>query len=732
MKQHDWHVQALVERDPERIEAILRSPAFAVSDADAYLREIELQTGEDFSALRDISRFGLLYQNGAEHLALRRLIAAFFSDRAVFAWQGVVDEAVGAALTRLETAKSPDLVEDFCQPLLLSAIERIVGFTDDRATPLFPLISKAQQLPEPLLPLRELRVMNAAASYVKNLLPTLEEAHERDPSCLLSYLHERRGKAPEGVDLRATAFTTVLAANSVSQSLGFALYGMLMGEPEKWSEAAQVGWAERHLDKILSQYPSTLIFMRKVDRDIEIDGCPYSAGQVSLLSIATANTGLRAREAEDGRSRRSLTFGRGAHKCPGESLARLIFASAIPAIAKRFPRLALHKDQVRFHATAMVQYPVAIPCELEGRTRRVNARLVEVKDIATARAIVNNDTDFSPPVMEPHLRELAVTSGKDLSQAIRIARNAMFFMTGERHALARRAVAECLGGNRVSNWQPLVDREVQAALDGLSAAAAPDLIHDFADPLFRGITKSILGLRSTDETRFDSLAPILQDVLEPWLPMRELLRMQDLFAELLSLISVPGPGERAGNATLLSSMLDADLPEFEEEDVKALVLVLYGASFNLAHTLGNILHWILIQPPEERGDLSDPAWTEGNLELLTSLCASPKYIYRMARRPVAAGDLNLDADVTARMQLLSVNRGVATGHLAFGHGLHRCVGAQLTRLMLRRAVPALFQRHPTLTLVTQGHRYFKMSQTVAMENLPCRMDTHAEPKKELA
>ena len=323
MKQHDWHVQALVEQEPERIEAILRSPAFAVSDADAYLREIEHQTGEDFSALRDISRFGLLYQNGAEHLALRRLIAGFFSDRAVFAWQGVVDDAVGAALTRLETAKSPDLVDDFCQPLLLSAMERIVGFKDDGTTPLFPLIAKAQQLPEPLLPLRELRAMNAAASYVKNLLPTLEEAHERDPSCLLSYLHQRRDKAPEGVDLRATAFTTVLAANSVAQSLGFALYGMLMGEPGKWSEAAQAGWADSHLDKILSQYPSTLMFMRKVDRDIEIEGCPYSAGEVSLLSIATANARLRASEAEDGRARRSLSFGRGAHKCPGESLARL-------------------------------------------------------------------------------------------------------------------------------------------------------------------------------------------------------------------------------------------------------------------------------------------------------------------------------------------------------------------------------------------------------------------------
>ncbi|MGW7578660.1 cytochrome P450 [Streptomyces sp. NPDC054765] len=40
----------------------------------------------------------------------------------------------------------------------------------------------------------------------------------------------------------------------------------------------------------------------------------------------------------------------------------------------------------------------------------------------------------------------------------------------------------------------------------------------------------------------------------------------------------------------------------------------------------------------------------------------------------------------------------ATGHLAFGHGIHQCLGQQLARVEMRVAVPALFARFPTLRL----------------------------------
>lgn len=716
---HDiWADRSRFESDPAQAESLLRCPAMAVSPIQDYVAQLEQASGEDFSALRRFARNALVSQPVAEHLTTRRIIAQFFNDRRMAQWEPQFDAAVQAALDRLEAAASPDLMADFVQPLFLSVVSRIVGFRDDGSGQLFRMIDTIQRITEPMLSMRDLRALNGAVQYLDGVLPRLEEAPSDTPECLLAYLNGKRDAAPETVDLRYTAIALTVAAATAGQTLGFILYGMLMDDAATWSEAAEPGWADRHLDRLLSLYPSTLTVVRVATRDVEVGGCPFSRGQATVMDVPAVNSRLRQQTAGRGKVR-NLSFGAGAHKCPGEAMARRLLARAVPAIARRFPAMALHKEQARFRATPMVQLPVALPCERHGQTRRVTSRLVEIKDLTTARAIVVDNETFMPPPMETHLRALAASSGRDLSTSILIARNAMFFMSGERHAAARRVIAGCLGGNRLPRWQQTVDDQVAHALDRLAAARQPDLIHDFADPLFRGITHPVLGIDSHDRQRFDELAPILQDVLEPWLPMRELLRLQEVFAELLALMHPPADPQGDRPASVLSALMAAKNEDFSIDDVKALVLVLYGASFNLSHTLGNVLHWILIQPPEDRAQVADPRWIARNMERLISLCASPKYIYRMVRQPARIDGLELSERDTARLQLLSINRGVATGHLAFGHGLHHCVGAGLSRVMLRSAVPALFRRFPGLELRPQAHDYFNMSQTVAMAKLPC-------------
>jgi cytochrome P450 len=52
----------------------------------------------------------------------------------------------------------------------------------------------------------------------------------------------------------------------------------------------------------------------------------------------------------------------------------------------------------------------------------------------------------------------------------------------------------------------------------------------------------------------------------------------------------------------------------------------------------------------------------------------------------------------------------ATGHIAFGHGIHQCIGQQLARVEMRVAFPALFRRFPSLALA------------VSPEEVPLRTD----------
>lgn len=56
---------------------------------------------------------------------------------------------------------------------------------------------------------------------------------------------------------------------------------------------------------------------------------------------------------------------------------------------------------------------------------------------------------------------------------------------------------------------------------------------------------------------------------------------------------------------------------------------------------------------------------------------------------------NRDPKLGNDMELFDPRRPV-TSHFAFGHGVHRCVGAELARIELRIAYPRLFRRFPDL------------------------------------
>jgi cytochrome P450 len=73
--------------------------------------------------------------------------------------------------------------------------------------------------------------------------------------------------------------------------------------------------------------------------------------------------------------------------------------------------------------------------------------------------------------------------------------------------------------------------------------------------------------------------------------------------------------------------------------------------------------------------------------------------------PIPSGELvfvslpsgNRDPEFSDSPEVLDIKRG-APGHLAFGHGVHHCLGAPLARMEMRIAFPALLQRFPTLAL----------------------------------
>lgn len=708
----------VVETAEQAVE-VFQDRAWGVTAVAPYLEALQAATGEDLSLLMEAARASLIYQSGSDHLMTRRALAAFLSPIGVERWASVIDGHIEAALDRLEAHPAPDLVRDFTDPLFVASMRDVFGLAIPDEAAFLSHIYQARVFTEPLLRVRELLAVQDGYRQLISAAATTPDQQTKAPAPLVAALV--RGKIPAGVNEAVLIASVTVAAHTAAESMAFALWGLLKDGAPAWAEVANPGWTELKLDEVIRDYPSTLRLYRVAQTDTLLAGRPVIPGDLAALDIPAVNRSLCSHAAAAG-GRTSLSFGDGMHKCPGAALARLMLRRALPAVAARFPSLRLDETGVRIERTHMVQAPTALPCRLTPRAKRRSARLWEITEPKTARAIAVDDARFSPPGMEQHLITLQEASGKDLSTAIRVARNAPFFQSGPRHARMRLLGFEALGSNRLAAWSPMIDREIRHALDALDGCGDVDLVTAFCEPLFRAVCQPIMGLHPRDPEEFNDLAPRLQEVLEPLRSLRAILKVQAMVDTLLSQFDeAPLRGDDQ-QVSLLSHLAASGWDQMDADDRKAFALVLYGASFNVAHTLANAVLALASTPREQRGDPTDPAWVAAQLDTrIVPAAASPRFIYRIARAAGVIDGVAFAPGDTMQLQLAAINRDLGAGHLAFGHGLHRCIGAALSRIVIRKALPALFTRYPDLRLTGEAPQYAENSQTVILTELPCRL-----------
>jgi cytochrome P450 len=124
-------------------------------------------------------------------------------------------------------------------------------------------------------------------------------------------------------------------------------------------------------------------------------------------------------------------------------------------------------------------------------------------------------------------------------------------------------------------------------------------------------------------------------------------------------------------------------------------------------------------------------------ELLRYLSVVQMAFPRVARREVELGGQRIARNDVVLCSLSASNRDDAMGlaserffaeraaapHVAFGHGIHRCIGAELARMELRYALPALVRRFPGMRLDLGGGSpaFRKHSIVYGVESLPVRL-----------
>jgi cytochrome P450 len=130
---------------------------------------------------------------------------------------------------------------------------------------------------------------------------------------------------------------------TTSQLLGNLLHELLTDASVERALRDSDAALGRAIEESLRLAPPVLFMARGCVRDVEIGGCPIPAGTRVLTGFASANRDERVFDEPDAfrvdrpNSEHHLTFGYGAHVCPGAALARAVARIGIRTFLDRFP-----------------------------------------------------------------------------------------------------------------------------------------------------------------------------------------------------------------------------------------------------------------------------------------------------------------------------------------------------------------------------------------------------------
>lgn len=278
------------------------------------------------------------------------------------------------------------------------------------------------------------------------------------------------------------------------------------------------------------------------------------------------------------------------------------------------------------------------------------------------------------------------------------------------HTRLRRLVSKAFTLRRVEELRPRIEEIVAGLLKELSGRDQVDLLKAFAFPLSASVIGELFGAPEAETAHFRELFTSIAFGTDPEAIGKASLAMA---AALTELIAHKRTHPQNDLLTALVQARDEDDRLAEVELVSMAFLILTAGYESTGHLIGNgVVN--LLNNPEQLGALrADPTLLPFLIEeLLRYDGAAGTTTLRFTTSPVRLGDVEVPAGEFVMIMLGSVNRDPerfdnaerldarrdASGHLAFGHGIHYCLGAPLARLEGEIGIGRLLERFPTMAL----------------------------------
>jgi hypothetical protein len=327
----------------------------------------------------------------------------------------------------------------------------------------------------------------------------------------------------------------------------------------------------------------------------------------------------------------------------------------------------------------------------------------------------------------------------------------MLFNDPPKHTRLRRLVGGAFKPGVVEALRERITAVTDELLDALPANAGPDgsfdLMTGLAQPLPVRIICDVLGLPHEDFAQTKAWSDALSWIVEPVVRREQREAAGRAAEEMVAYLRHHIAQRRAQPARddVLGLMVaaseggvDGEAPLSDDELLGNLILMFIAGHETTANLIGDGMLTLLRHPAELqrlRASLGhDPALMHTAVEEMLRFEGSVTTIARHTVEPFAIGDTVVPPGQVLYCMLGAAHRDPAAfadpdrfdigrqpnGHLAFGAGIHYCLGAPLARLEAAVAFTRLLQRYPHLEMADAPPRWRKLINLRGLSSLRLR------------
>ncbi|MFJ2157329.1 cytochrome P450 [Streptomyces sp. NPDC087856] len=312
----------------------------------------------------------------------------------------------------------------------------------------------------------------------------------------------------------------------------------------------------------------------------------------------------------------------------------------------------------------------------------------------------------------PSIADQALASLDVPDELMRYFTSNLMLQDGQDHSRLRRLVAPAFSVRRIKALRPRIEQISAQLIEAFAQKGSGDLLREYATPLTGAVICELVGIDEPDQPQIrqwmDEYANIDRDFTTSAL---------SLFDYTKKLIERRRAEPADDMISTLVQTMDADGDHLTEDEIISMVGVLVNGGYHsTAHFIPNAVITLLGNPDQLALLRARPEALPHAINELMRIAnpipsAGPRYAsedMELAGVPICKGDavtgslqsVNYDPRVFAEPERCQVERVLkrGEGHLAFGSGPHRCIGAALAELEGEIALDHLFLKRDTLEL----------------------------------